>query len=372
MRSASAWEPVPAFVRRLCDRTLPRILACTAISHTVEPPVSVLIDLCTAGAHPVSRRHLQIRMSILLTYMLGKSQLLVQLHKLLAHTSLKALYAPIQALFAPLAAAASAVAASVVWMLQPFVTAVKVVYSVLLGPLGRLVLLLLRLVWQLLQLLLWSGPLQLLQALANCLLAVGQLVLYPVQLLLPSVSGIKAGWAAAKATGQVARSAAPAVVKGSKGQWSLIKWLWSPWRRLTWCELSTVRIVKALQAVVRFFVALGSTINQHRLSLMLQLRQQLRGGLRAAADSPAGRRCKCSGGQAWPGGAGAAAAAAAAPPGQQFDQVRGVNSCQILLSVLTVQTTLMDGRFGSCSEPRHGRDTRGGGGACCCCVPRPT
>eukprot|EP00775_Hariotina_reticulata_P009853 gene9853-10012_t len=129
--------------------------------------------------------HTQIRLSILLTYMLGKSQLLVQLHKLLAHTSLKALYAP--------------------------------------------------------------------------------------------------------ATGQVARSAAPVVVKSSRGTWSLVKWLWSPLEALDMVRVSTLRVAKALQAVVRFFVALGSTVNQHRLSLMLQLRQQLRGGLRAAADSPAGR-----------------------------------------------------------------------------------
>jgi hypothetical protein len=237
---------------------------------------------------------LQVRLSILLTYMLSKSQLLMQLVTLIASTSLQPIIGPIAALLAPLSSAASAVAAALTWLAQPFVAAGRL----LLGPLGRLLLLLLQALWQLLSLLLWSGPAQALTALGQSIWAVLQLLLLPIQALLPGAAGLRAGWSAAKATGQVAKSAAPAVkgaattaAKAASSSWSIWYWGWG-WGMFEPLELmrvSTMRIMRALQAVVRFFVALGVTINQHRLSLMLQLRQKLRGGLRAAAHSPAGR-----------------------------------------------------------------------------------
>lgn len=227
---------------------------------------------------------MQIRLSILLTYMLGKSQLVMQLIKLLTQTSMQPIIAPIVAVLKPLGAALSATADNLVWLAQPFVA------------LGRLVVLLLQLLWQPVSVLLWSGPLQLVMGVAQGLLSLLQLLLLPVQALLPGAATIRAGWAAAKATGQAAKAAAP-VVKGAaatashaaKSSWSLWGWWWSPLEALELMRISTMRIVRALQAVVKFFVTMGSTLNQHRLSLMLQLRQQLWGGLRAAADSPAGR-----------------------------------------------------------------------------------
>lgn len=238
--------------------------------------------------------HTQVRLSILLTYMLGKSQLLMQLVTLIASTSLQPIIGPLAALLAPLGSAASAAAAAASWLAQPFVAAGRL----LLGPLGRLLLLLLQAVWQLLQLLLWSGPVQGLSALGRGAWALLQLLLLPLQALLPGAAGVRAGWSAAKATGQVAKNAAPAVkgaaataAKAASSGWSIWwwGWGWGMFEPLELMRVSTMRIMRALQAVVRFFVALGVTINQHRLSLMLQLRQKLRGGLRAAAHSPAGR-----------------------------------------------------------------------------------
>jgi hypothetical protein len=236
----------------------------------------------------------QVRLSILLTYMLGKSQLLMQLATLIASTSLQPIIGPITALLAPLGSAASAAAAAFTWLAQPFVAAGRL----LLGPVGRLALLLLQGVWQLLSLVLWSGPAQAIAALGRGLFALLQLLLLPLQTILPGAASMRAGWSAAKATGQVAKNAAPVVkgaattaAKAASSSWSIYWWGWS-WGMFEPLELmrvSTMRIMRALQAVVRFFVALGVTVNQHRLSLMLQLRQKLRGGLRAAAHSPAGR-----------------------------------------------------------------------------------
>jgi hypothetical protein len=238
--------------------------------------------------------HVQVRLSILLTYMLGKSQLLMQLATLIASTSLQPIIGPIAALLAPLGSAASAAAAALTWLAQPLVAAGRL----LLGPIGRLALLLLQAVWQLLSLLLWSGPAQALAALGRAAFALLQLLLLPLQTILPGAASVRAGWSAAKATGQVAKNAAPVVkgaattaAKAASSSWSIWWWGWSwgVFEPLELMRVSTLRIMRALQAVVRFFVALGVTINQHRLSLMLQLRQKLRGGLRAAAHSPAGR-----------------------------------------------------------------------------------
>jgi hypothetical protein len=214
----------------------------------------------------------QIRLSILLTYMVGKSQLLVQLVKLLTDASLQ----PLLASFEPLASFASA-------LLQPFVDFTRMVF----GPIGRLVWVVLQMLWRLVSTLLWFGPLQLLQLLGSGLLGVFQLLLLPFQALLPAGAGIKAGWTAARATGQVARNAAPVVAEAARatGYW----WWWSPLEALELMRISTVRVVKALQAVLRFFVTLAVTINKHRLSLLVQLKGRLWGGLQAAAASPAGQ-----------------------------------------------------------------------------------
>lgn len=219
---------------------------------------------------------LQIRLSILLTYMLGKSQLLVELVKLLTHASLAPLLAPLY----PLATALSAMAGGVRWMLQPFVTAIRL----LLGPIGRLLWLAVQLVWQLVSTLLWFGPLQVVSLLGSGLLGVMELLLLPLQAVLPASASIRAGWSAARATGRVAQTAAPAVASAARSA----GW-WSPLEALELMRVSTVRVAKALQAVLRFFVALASAINKHRLSLLMQLRGKLWGSLQAAAHSPAGR-----------------------------------------------------------------------------------
>lgn len=231
----------------------------------------------------------QIRLSILLTYMLGRTQIIVQLIKFFTHTSLQPILEPIATALAPLTSALSATIATAAWALQPVVSAVKALASPI-SMLARLVWLLLQLLWQLLSLLLWSGPLQLLQAVAAAVTGLLQLLLMPFQLLIPAGATIRAGWTAAKGAGQVARSAVP-VVKSSaaaaSSSWPTLAWF--PLEAIELLRVSTLRIVRALQAVVKFFVTLGSAVNQHRLSLMLQLRQHLRGSLRAAADSSAGR-----------------------------------------------------------------------------------
>jgi hypothetical protein len=200
---------------------------------------------------------LQIRLSILLTYMVGKSQLLVQLIKLLTDASLQPLLAP----FAPLAAFVSALYQGISWLLQPFVDAAQFIF----GPIGRLVWVLVQLLWRLVSTLLWFGPLQLLQLLGSGVLGVFQLLLWPLEALLPAGASIRAGWTAARATGQVARNAAPVVAEAARtaagsGAW----WWWSPLEALELMRVSTVRVAKALQAVLRFFVTLASTINKHR------------------------------------------------------------------------------------------------------------
>lgn len=221
--------------------------------------------------------------------MLGRTQILVQLIKFLTQTSLQPIIGPLTTALAPLLSAISVTAATVRWLLQPLTSAV----AALAGPismLARLGWLLLQLVWQLVSLLLWSGPLQLVQAVAGVFMGLLQILLLPVQVLLPTAASVRAGWSAAKGAGQVARSAVP-VVKSSaaaaSSSWPMLAWY--PLEALELMRVSTMSIMRALQAVVKFLVTLGSAVNQHRLSLMLQMRQQLRGGLRAAADSPAGR-----------------------------------------------------------------------------------
>lgn len=200
---------------------------------------------------------MQIRLSILLTYMVGKSQLLVQLVKLLTDASLQPLLAP----FAPLATFASALFQGVAWLLQPIVELVRFVF----GPIGRLVWVLLQLLWRLVSTLLWFGPLQLLQLIGSVVMGIGQVLLLPFEAVLPAAASLRAGWGAAKATGQVARNAAPVVAEAARtaagaGTW----WWWSPFEALELMRVSTVRVVKALQAVLRFFVTLASAINKHR------------------------------------------------------------------------------------------------------------
>lgn len=214
--------------------------------------------------------------------MLGKSQLLMDLVRLLADTSLQPLLAP----FAPLAALASTIGEGIAWLLEPFVAAATFVF----GPVGRLIWVGLQLLWRFISTVLWFGPLQLLELLGSGFLAFGQVVLLPFQALLPAGASLKASWSAAKATSNVARTAAPAVADAaraaaSSGPW----WWWSPLEALELMRVSTIRVAKALQAVLRFFVALAATINKHRLSLMMQLKGKLWGGLQAAAASPAGR-----------------------------------------------------------------------------------
>lgn len=223
--------------------------------------------------------------------MLGRTQILVQLIKLLTRTSLQPILGPITAALAPLASAASSIGTTLAWLLQPFISAVQF----LLSPINMLLSaawLLVQLVWQLLSLLLWSGPVQLLQGIWSALTAMLQVFLLPFQALVPTSAGLRAGLSAAQGAGQVARSAVPVVKSSAAAAAANSSWqslLWYPVEAFELMRVSTMRIMRALQAVVRFLVTLGSTINKHRLSLMLQLRQQLRGGLRAAADSPAGR-----------------------------------------------------------------------------------
>jgi hypothetical protein len=199
----------------------------------------------------------QIRLSILLTYMLGKSQLLVQLVKLLTDASLQPLLAP----FAPLLSIGSSLFNGIVWLLQPYVEAIRLVF----GPIGRLAWVLLQLLWRLVSTLLWFGPLQLLQAVGSGVVGLGQLLLLPFEAVLPAAASLRAGWGAAKATGQVARNAAPVVADAARtaagaGTW----WWWSPFEAFELMRVSTVRVFKALQAVLRFMVTLASTINKHR------------------------------------------------------------------------------------------------------------
>lgn len=191
--------------------------------------------------------------------MLGKSQLLVQLVKLLTDASLQPLLAP----FAPLLSVGSSLFSGIVWLLQPYVEAVRLVF----GPIGRLAWVVLQLLWRLVSTLLWFGPLQLLQALGSAVVGVGQLLLLPFEAVLPAAASLRAGWSAAKATGQVARNAAPVVAEAARtaagagaGTW----WWWSPFEAFELMRVSTVRVVKALQAVLRFLVTLASTINKHR------------------------------------------------------------------------------------------------------------
>jgi hypothetical protein len=200
----------------------------------------------------------QIRLSILLTYMVGKSQLFVQLMKLLTDASLQPLLAP----FAPLATFVSALVQGVAWLLQPIVELVRFVF----GPIGRLTWVLLQLLWRLTSTLLWFGPLQLLQLVGSVIMGIGQVLLLPFEAVLPAAASLRAGWGAAKATGQVARNAVPVVAEAARtaagaGTWW---WWWSPFEALELMRVSTVRVVKALQAVLRFFVTLASTINKHR------------------------------------------------------------------------------------------------------------
>lgn len=224
----------------------------------------------------------QIRLSILLTYMVSKSQLLVQVVKLLTDASLAPLLAP----FAPLVTLASSIVQGISWLLQPFVAAAKLIF----GPLGRLVWVILQVLWRLVSTLVWFGPLQLLQLLGSGFMEIGELLLMPFQALLPAGAGLRAGWAAAKATGQVARNAAPVVAEAARtGGASWWFWWWSPLEAFELMRVSTVRVVKALQAVLRFLVTLAATINKHRLSLLVQLRGKVWGGLQAAAGSRAGR-----------------------------------------------------------------------------------
>lgn len=189
--------------------------------------------------------------------MVGKSQIFVQLGKLLMDASLQPLLAP----FAPLASFATAIGEGIAWMLQPFVE----VFSLVFGPIGRLAWVLLQLLWRLVSTLLWFGPLQLVQLVGSLVMGLVQLLLLPFETVLPAAASFRAGWSAAKATGQVARNAAPVVAEAARtaasaGPW----WWWSPFEALELMRVSTVRVVKALQAVLRFLVTLASTINKHR------------------------------------------------------------------------------------------------------------
>ena len=230
---------------------------------------------------------LQIRLSILLTYLFGKSPLFVSLLRLissiarLATEALQPVFAEISEALAPLSYIATASGKLLLLVLQPLATAVVQIGlqlqwlgGVVFGLPARAVWQLLLLLWQLLWVLL-QGPLQLLR-----------LLLLPLSLLQPMVLQVKSAWGVAKATGAVAKAAAPGVLKtataaaaaaggrGGSGGW------WWPWEALGLMRQTTVKIVKALQSVVRFWVALGTGVNRHRLSLLLQLRWKWRQGKR--------------------------------------------------------------------------------------------
>lgn len=261
------------------------------MSHASHPPTPAIAPLHCA---------VQFRLSVLLGYMLGKSQLAVQLLRLLTHASLRPLLAPLGVLLAPAATAVRAAADAAAWVLSPLLTVGRLLFV----PVSHLLWLLLQAAWAVLA----TGPLQLINGLAGgavaalqgaacTVVAAAQLLLLPLRAMLPAAASVRAGWTATRATARVAVSAAPAARRaaaaaaaaGGNAGWSLSGLLYGPLEAFELMRISTLRVVRAAQAVLRFTVTLCATVNKHRLSLLLTLRQQLMQAAAAAADSRPGR-----------------------------------------------------------------------------------
>ncbi|KAI8470479.1 MAG: hypothetical protein J3K34DRAFT_256674 [Monoraphidium minutum] len=207
--------------------------------------------------------HTQMRLSILLTYLLGKSPLLVQALRLARSAAAVATEA-----LQPVWAAAVEAGSGVAWALRPVGAALSALALAL---------------QQLAAALLW-GPLQLLGWLRDAALP----------LLSPLASAFGTVAATMRWGGGVARGvagAAPAVASGAGAAqhngWLLL----SSWARLEALHLQqalVLRAVRSAQAIVRFWLAAATTLNQHRVSLLLQLRQQLQGLQHRAAATRVG------------------------------------------------------------------------------------
>jgi hypothetical protein len=200
-----------------------------------------------------------MRLSILLTYLLGKSPLFMAALRLVRNMAGLATEA-LKPLWAMMGAAISAMA----WALQPLASAVWLLCVA---------------VQQLVMALLW-GPLLLLGWVRDALLP----------LLSPLIVAVRSASATLQWGGGMARGvagAAPAVASSAgavkRSGWLLL----SSWARLEALHLQqalVLRAVRSAQAIVRFWVAAATTLNQHRVSLLLQLRhQQQRLQRRAAA-----------------------------------------------------------------------------------------
>lgn len=211
-----------------------------------------------------------MRLSILLTYLLGKSPLFMQVLRLVRNMAALAREA-----LRPVWAMAAASVSTVAWVLQPVTSAAWAVLVAL---------------QQLLMALLW-GPLQVLTMLRDALLPI----------LSPIISSVAHAWATlrwgsgvARSVGGVARSVAsevPGVVSGVGAVKTSIWSLLSSWARLEALHLHqalVLRAVRSAQAIVRCWVTAVTTLNQHRVSLLLQMSQQARGLQRRAAGTRLG------------------------------------------------------------------------------------
>jgi hypothetical protein len=253
-----------------------------------------------------------VRLYILLTYLFGKSPLFMSLIKLLssgarlATATLQPLATHAALLLQPLWAAAVYASQMGMYVVRPLAVGLwqvanstGQVVKALAGPpaaaLWGLVQLVGQLGWLLLQ-----GPWQLLQ-----------LLVLPVLHLVPALSQLKAAWRVTKATGTVAKAAAPTLGKSAAAAVKSGAWLW-PGELLHMLQVSTPRMLRAVQSVLRFWVTLGSTLNRHRLSLLMQLRQRLQQQGQQVLSSRIGRALLwllTAGGLATGEGAGAPGAA---------------------------------------------------------------
>jgi hypothetical protein len=196
----------------------------------------------------------QMRLSILLTYLLGKSPLFMQALRLVRNAAALATEA-----LRPLGASVMATGSALLWALQPVIALAVAVSTGL---------------QQLLAAALW-GPLQALALLRDALV--------PLVMPLTSVASTLR-WGGGVAQGVA--GAAPAVAR-QHGNFLLL----SSWARLEALQLQqalVLRAVRSVQAIVRFWVTAATTLNQHRVSLLLQLRQQLQHVHRRAAGTRVG------------------------------------------------------------------------------------